>query len=180
MNMKALAQDTGLNVKTIRFLETMGLITDPLQEEQLYFMQWLAVIWKTEDFMRLQIANLSMPRRARLLFGSGYTKPERYMIHRILGHFSDREDGGTMPLHIKNLVTEAMCYYRLPETARHDLTVKAYKLRKRICNMRYSNPDLVAIGKSLTQLRKPSTTKTTKAQSARQRQIGQNEIFGYN
>lgn len=180
MNMKALAEDTGLNVKAIRLLESMGLISDPLQEEHLYFMQWLGGIWKSEDFIRLQVANFSMPRRARLLFGSGYTKPERYMVHRILGHYADREDGGTMPLHIKNLVSEVMTYYRLPETARNDLTVKAYKLRKRICNMRYANPDLVAIGRSLTQLRKPKSSKATREQRTRQQQIAQNELFGFN
>lgn len=180
MNMKALAEDTGLNVKAIRLLEKLKLISDPLEEEKLYFMQWLADIWKNEEFIRLQIANFSMPRRARLLFASGYTKPEQYMISRILGHYSDKEDGGTYTLHIKQLVDEAMCYYQLPANTRKELTVTAYKLRKKICNMRYNNQELIEISKSLTQLRKPKLSKPSKPQRSPQQQAKQNDIFGYN
>lgn len=176
MDVKALAEDTGLNVKTIRYLERMEVITDPLTDDGLFFMYSLATIWKHEEFIRLQIANLSMARRVRLLFGSGYGKPERYMIHRLLAHYSDREDGGTYPLHIKQLVDEVTCYYNLPQSARHDLTVKAYKLRKRICNMRYKSPDLVAISKALTGLRKP---KPSQRKSSIKNGFTANDIFGY-
>ncbi len=176
MDIKTLAKDTGLNVKTIRFLEKMGVIAFPLTEDSWFFMHSLASIWKCEEFMRLQIANLSMPRRVRLLFGSGYSKPERYMISRLLGHYADKEDGGTYTLHIKQLIDETICYYNIPESTRNELTVTAYKLRKRICNMRYSNPNLVEISKALTGLRKP---KPSKPKSPPKKQFSQNDIFGF-
>lgn len=180
MNVKALAENSGLNVKAVRFLEKMGLIADPLSEENLYFMQWLAVIWKKEEFIRLQVANLSMSRRVRVLFGAGYTKTECYMIHRMLAHYSDKEDGDSAPLHLSQLVDEVIGYYNLPKTTRHELTAKAYQLRKRICNMRYKNPNLVEIAKTLTTTRKPKPKLTgPKGGSPQQQQFCQNDIFGH-
>jgi hypothetical protein len=177
MNYKAIAEYVELNAKTVRYLEKAGILSNPLTEENIFFMQSLAVIWKSEEFMRLLIANLSMARRARLLFGSGYTKPERYMIHRLLGHYSDKEDGGTYTLHISQLVDEVMVYYKLPQSTKYELTATAYKLRKKICNMRYNNMDLVEISKALTTLRKPKPAKPKS--SPKKPQFSSNDIFGY-
>jgi len=181
MNYKELSQISGLPQKAIRRLQKKAVINDPPTEEQLYVvMVALAKVWGDEELIRLQLANHNTSRRAKIVFGSGFNRWERTIIHRILGHYSDREDN-KFNLHVSQIVDEAMHYNRLPETMRKTVTDTTYMLRRKVNNMRYRNITLKEIADSLINGKKPqSKVAKTSCQRSYADQIKQNDILGLN
>jgi len=181
MNVKDIANITGLNVKVIRLLERRGLVSDTITMEQLDFMHLLSQIWKSEEFIKIQIANLSFERRVRILFTAGHTKPETYIIDKLLWHYSDREDE-KFNLNLENLVDETMCHFQIPKKHKAKFMSTARRLRKKICDMRYRHMELAEISKALKQIRIPKSEakKTSITKRTPQDQKAQNEIFGFN
>lgn len=178
MDYKWLAETTHLSQKAIKRIEKKGLISDPLTDEHLTILDAISRIWGDEELIRMQIGTLNPTRRAKLIFGAGHNKYERYIINRILGHLSNREES-KMNLHISQVVDEVLSYYKLPEKMRDNITKSAYDLRRKINNMVYRNIELKEISNRLIHGKKPkpkvdSPNKRTPADQARQ-----NDIFGY-
>lgn len=178
MNYKGLAEISGLPQKTIKHLEKRGIVTEPLNEEQIFFMQQLHRIWGDEELIRQQLSTLSEPRKAKVVFGAGYNKWQRWIVSRLLKHFNEREQS-KFNLHLEQVVDECMHYHKLPKSMHPIVNNCAHKIRRKINNMRYRNMELKDISERIIEGKKPKRKTVTPTRSLFN-QVGQNEIFGYN
>jgi hypothetical protein len=180
MNYKGISELSGLNQKTIRRLEKLGVISEPLTEEQLFvILPAVALMWGDEELIRLQLANHSSVRRAKIVFGSGYNRWERAIITRLLFHYSDREDNKSN-LYISQIVDEVMNYNKFPEAMRNLVTKTAKVLRRKINNMMYRNIPLKDIAERLMREKKPRESNKSNSKFDISRQERQNDILGFN
>jgi len=177
VNYKGISELTGLSQKAVKRLEIRGVISEPLQEEHIHFMQTLRIIWGDEDLIRQQLSVHSSTRRAKMIFGAEYNRWERWIVTRLLNHFSDREET-KFNLHVEQIVDECVNYHNLPDGMRKVVTNSTHKIRRQINNMRYRNITLKEISERLTspkKLRPKARNTTSKAFELKR----QNVIFGH-
>ena len=183
MNFKALAEFTGLSSKAVKYLADEGILIDPLQEHNIFFMQDLAKIWGKPQFIKLQTARYNTAKRARIVFSAGLDKVESYALHRWLAHYADRDEKIT--LHVSQVVDETMQYLNLPVVIKPKVTATAYKMRQKARNLVYRHKEnLVEAVNAITQPKKSRHEKRLSAQHAARLNttstpVTQNDIFGW-
>lgn len=162
MDTAALADLVGLPTKAVKFLLENKIVALPLQEDDLYFMQKYSEVWGKRELIRLQIAPLAQKERAAMLLGAGHTKVERWIINRLLGHYAN-EDGTY--LRLGQVVDEVMTHFEIPAKMRNKYTAIARKMRKKVCNARYRDKNLVEISRRLNGFKKVQTRKARQQNS---------------
>lgn len=162
MNTKALAELVGLPTKAVKYILENHIVKLPLQEDDLHFLLKYSEIWGKRELIRLQLAPLGQSERAAMLFGAGHDKIERWIINRLLGHYAN-EDGTY--LRLGQVVDEVMTHFEIPAKMSNKYMAIARKMRKKVCNARYRNDNLVEISKRLNGYKQVQTRKVKQKQS---------------
>ncbi len=175
-----LAEHTGLKQKVLKFFVKYNIISEPLTDDHMFFLDTVKELWGNTEFIKLQFADFNTSARCRLVFGSGLNKIESYIIHRWLGHYADRE--GKYNLTVRQVVDETLTYLQLPESMRQSVTGTACQQRKRARNLVYRNENIVQAAKALVEGKRQRLSKKTASRNAsspkQYRNLAQEKILG--
>ena len=182
MDMKLLANQTGLPIKALRLFEKESIVNEDITPEQQYFLVQIVKIFSNTEFIKLQIAKFNTTKRARILFGADLNSIESCILDRWLGHYATRYD--KLNLSVKLVVEEVMFFKSLPEKRRPYVIKVAYRMRQKARNMVYRNENGVLVEKAAA-LTLPQKTRQAKQEKIRKgkgrtsTQFTQNDLFGY-
>lgn len=180
MDIKAIAIETRLSVKMLKYFQRENIIDELMTSEQKYFLVHIAKIYAKPEFIRLQVARYNPTKRARLVFGADLNPIEACILSRWLGHYADKGYN----LSVELVVAEVMAFKKLPESKKAYVTETAYKMRQKARNLVYRNGTGALIEKAtaLTDPQKARLKKLEKARKSKQSassNFRQNDIFGY-
>ena len=97
-----------------------------------------------------------------MLLGAGHDKIERWIINHLLSHYAD-PDGTNVRLSL--VVDEVRTYFEIPSKMRQKIEGIARRMRKKVCNARYRDKNLVEISKRLNGFKKVQTRKAKQQKS---------------
>jgi hypothetical protein len=125
MEIKEYAKTSKIPLKTLRWMERIKTISDPLPDEDLIGLKLLENLWGLHDFLRPQLSQKNIKYRKALIDTCDLeTKWERYAFSR----FMNLEPGNR--LFMKNLIAEIELTYRF-KLSIFDIR-KLYRVRKRV------------------------------------------------
>ena len=124
MDIKEYAKTSKISFKTLRWMERIKAISDPLIDNDLIGLKLLENLWGLHDFIRPQLRQKNIKYRKALINTCDLeTKWERYAYSRFMNLESDKR------LFMKNLIAEIELTYRF-KLSIFDIK-KLYQVRKR-------------------------------------------------
>jgi len=125
MEIKEYAKISKIPLKTLRWMERIKTISDPLPDNDLIGLKLLENLWGLHDFLRPQLSQKNIKYRKALIDTCELeTKWERYAFSRFLNLKPDKR------LFMKNLIAEIELTYRFKMSI-FDIR-KLYRVRKRV------------------------------------------------
>lgn len=187
---KKMGKDFNLPPVVIKYLEIKEIldkkiIDNILNDDQYFFLLSLASIFGSHQFIKLNVAALNHKERAKVLFSAGHNKIESYIINRLMTHYAENDAKNKRgKIYISQIVDEVFTYYGITDTEskRYEITSTAYKMRRKVSNMRNRRDEsLDEITAHLTKYKKVRKNKPISNGNGRtaEMQRQQNEIFGY-
>ena len=124
MEIKKYAKTSKIPLKTLRWMERIKTISDPLLDEDLIGLKLLEKLWGVHDFLRPQLSQKNVKYRKALIETCDLeTKWERYAFSRFMNLKSDKR------LFMANLIAEIELTFRFKMSV-FDIR-KLYRVRKR-------------------------------------------------
>ena len=124
MEIKEYAKTSKIPMKTLRWMERIKTIRDPLPAEDLIGLELLEKMWGLHDFLRPQLSQKNIKSRKALIGTCALeTKWERYAYSRFINLEPNRR------LFMNNLIAEIELTYRF-KLSIFDIR-KLYRVRKR-------------------------------------------------
>ena len=124
MKIKEYAKTSKIPLKTLRWMERIKTISDPLPENDLIALKLLEKLWGLHDFLRPQLSQKNVKYRKALIATCDLeTKWERYAFSRFMNLASDKR------LFMENLIAEIELTFRFKMSV-FDIR-KLYRVRKR-------------------------------------------------
>ncbi len=124
MKIKEYAKTSKIPLKTLRWMERIKTINDPLPENDLIGLKLLEKLWGLHDFLRPQLSQKNIKYRKALIETCDLeTKWERYAFSRFMNLKSDKR------LFMANLIAEIELTFRFKMSV-FDIR-KLYRVRKR-------------------------------------------------
>ena len=124
MKIKEYAKISKIPLKTLRWMERIKTISDPLTDNDLIGMKLLGKLWGMHDFLRPQLSQKNIKSRKALIDTCALeTKWERYAYSRFMNLEPDKR------LFMNNLIAEIELTYRF-KLSIFEIR-KLYRVRKR-------------------------------------------------
>ena len=124
MKIKEYAKTSKIPLKTLRWMERIKTISDPLPDNDLIALKLLEKLWGLHDFLRPQLSQKNVKYRKVLIATCDLeTKWERYAFSRFMNLASDKR------LFMENLIAEIELTFRFKMSV-FDIR-KLYRVRKR-------------------------------------------------
>ena len=124
MKIKEFAKTSKIPLKTLRWMERIKTISDPLPDNDLIGLKLLEKLWGLHDFLRPQLSQKNIKyRRALIVTCDLETKWERYAFSRFMNLAPDKR------LFMENLIAEIELTFRFRMSV-FDIR-KLYRVRKR-------------------------------------------------
>jgi DNA-binding transcriptional MerR regulator len=125
MEIKEYAKTSKIPLKTLRWMERIKTISDPLPDEDLIGLKLVEKLWGMHDFLRPQLSQKNIKYRKALIDTCDLeTKWERYAFSRLM----NLEPGKR--LFMKNLIAEIELTHRFKMSIFE--IKKLYRVRKRV------------------------------------------------
>jgi len=125
MEIKEYAKTSKLPLKTLRWMERIKTISDPLQDNDLIGLKLLENLWGLHDFLRPQLSQKNIKYRKALIDTCDLeTKWERYAYSRFINLEPNKR------LFMNNLIAEVEFTYRFKPSIFE--IKKLYRIRKRV------------------------------------------------
>ena len=125
MEIKEYAKTSKIPLKTLRWMERIKTISDPLADNDLIGLKLLEKLWGLHDFLRPQLSQKNVKYRKALIETCELeTKWERYAFSRFMNLRPDKR------LFMKNLIAEIELTFRFKMSI-FDIR-KLYRVRKRV------------------------------------------------
>ena len=125
MEIKEYAKTSKIPLKTLRWMERIKTISDPLPDNDLIGLKLLENLWGLHDFLRPQFSQKNIKDRKALIDTCDLeTKWERYAYSRFMNLEPDKR------LFMKNLIAEIELTYRF-KLSIFEIR-KLYRVRKRV------------------------------------------------
>lgn len=118
----------------LRLLRDKGVITDPLREDDLIFLDALSSAWGDTDLLRIQIKALNKPARETLIQTADFRERwERYVYSRF---WNNKPSVGKTPT-VPDVVREVLVRFTLDDFwTKERVTARVKKIKKRVVNKR--------------------------------------------
>ncbi|TKB23386.1 hypothetical protein FCL47_22555 [Desulfopila sp. IMCC35006] len=124
MEIKEYAKTSKIPLKTLRWMERIKKISNPLSDDDLIGLKLLENLWGLHDFLRPQLSQKNIKHRKALIDTCDLeTKWERYAFSRFINLEPDKR------LFMKNLIAEIETTYRF-KLSIFEIR-KLYRVRKR-------------------------------------------------
>ncbi|MDK9706803.1 MAG: hypothetical protein OEL83_07100 [Desulforhopalus sp.] len=124
MEIKEYAKTSKVPLKTLRWMERIKTISDPLSDNDLIGLKLLEKLWGLHDFLRPQLSQKNVKYRKALIATCDLeTKWERYAFSRFMNLAPDKR------LFMENLIAEIELTFRFRMSV-FDIR-KLYRVRKR-------------------------------------------------
>lgn len=107
MDIKEYAKTSKIPLKTLRWMERIKIVSNPLTDNELIGLELIEKVWKKRDFVRPQLKLMDVKTRKALISTCGLdTKWERYAYTRFMNSEPDKR------IFMMNLIPEIELTFR--------------------------------------------------------------------